>query len=62
MKPICKHHKPFDKGYFYGQWLSSIGREQRKCPECGRWLFYGEFGKGWRSAIRAEGAKIEILL
>lgn len=56
MKHICTHHKKIEN-YTLEDWdkyeLKVLkGCESRQCPDCQCWFFHGEFGKGWKKAIK----------
>jgi hypothetical protein len=50
----CATHKPIEGGYFKCEEKFERNCEQRQCPTCLRWYFYGEFGRGWKYAIRTQ--------
>ncbi len=62
MKEPCKHHAPekvinIDAWDYWAE-REKKGLQQRQCPTCLRWYFHGEFGKGWKGAIKFGDSKM----
>lgn len=55
----CPHHKPIQGGYF--KYEDKYGKDQRQCPDCLRWFFHGEFGRGWAKGLKQENSIHNIL-
>jgi len=48
----CANHKPAPVALHDNHPKAVKGLEQRQCPVCKRWYFWGEFGKGWGKGLK----------
>lgn len=54
----CQHHRPLSRDMDYCAHSELLERrmlkgiQQRQCPECMRWYYSDEFGRGWSKGIK----------